>query len=200
MLEVFLFVEDHAHEAVISALVKRMAGEAGFELRLHPRNTRRGHGAVVRELRQFLRHILRGSTGVPDLIIVATDANCVGLNERTRVLAEVTSKEPVRAVHAVPDPHVERWLLLDSAAFKAVFDRGCQAPDQKCERSRYKKMVVDAIRESGITPSLGGIEFAEDIVAAMDLDRAAQADRSFRRFVDDLQAFFKERRQPPAPT
>lgn len=91
-------------------------------------------------------------------------------------------------VLAVPDPHVERWLLLDGAAFKAVFGQGCDAPDRKCDRDRYKQRLVEAIRGTGVTPSVGGIEYAEDIVRAMDVDRAMQADRSFARFVDGLRA------------
>jgi len=124
--------------------------------------------------------------------LVATDANCMGLAERTKMIGAVTEKVGVRIVCAIPDPHIERWLLVDSAAFKAVFGRGCNAPDQKCERARYKKMLIGAIRESGITPSLGGIEYAEDIVNEMDLDRVARNDDSLRRLLGDLDAVFRE--------
>jgi hypothetical protein len=61
---------------------------------------------------------------------------------------------------AVPDPHIERWLLLDGAAFKAVFGEGCDAPDLKCSRDRYKSRLIEAIRGTGVTPNLGGLEFA----------------------------------------
>ena len=40
---------------------------------------------------------------------------------------------------APPDPHVERWLLLDGAAYKAVFGKGCDTPDLKCDRNHYKQ-------------------------------------------------------------
>lgn len=92
---------------------------------------------------------------------------------------------------AVPDPHVERWLLLDGAAFKAVFGQGCKAPDRKCSRNRYKNLLIAAIRAAGSTPLLGGIEHAEDIIRAMDIDRAALADASLRNFVDSLRATFQ---------
>ena len=92
---------------------------------------------------------------------------------------------------AIPDPHIERWLLLDGAAFKAVFGRGCDAPDQKCDRGRYKQRLIEAIFAAGVTPSLGGLEFAEDIVQCMDIERAAQADDSFRRFVGSLRITFR---------
>jgi hypothetical protein len=81
--------------------------------------------------------------------------------------------------------------LLDGAAFRAVFGRGCDAPDLKCSRDRYKERLIEAIHAAGVTPSLGGIEFAEDIVRHMDIDRAAQADKSLERFVEDLRRAFR---------
>jgi len=191
MRKIALFVEDFAHKEFLAALLQRLAAEDGVTVHLDWRNARRGHGAVVTELKQFLRDLQRGRDALPDLVVVATDANCKGLVERRRQITEVTDKVDVPAVCAVPDPHIERWLLVDSAAFKTVFGRGCNAPDQKCERMRYKKMLIDAIRASGVTPSLGGIEFADDIVAAMDLTRAAEADASLSRLIEDLRAVFK---------
>lgn len=184
MPEVVLFVEDYAHQQIIGALVNRLAQERGIHVRLDWRNARRGHGAVARELGDFIRDLKQQGGKLPDLIIVATDSNCKGLNERIRELREPEAPAPM--ILAVPDPHVERWLLLDGAAFRAVFGRGCDAPDQKCSRDRYKQLLIDAIYAAGVTPSLGGIEFAEDIVREMDLDRAAQADRSFQRFIENL--------------
>ena len=93
---------------------------------------------------------------------------------------------------AIPDPHIERWLLLDSAAFKAAVGRGCDAPDQKCDRDLYKQRLIAAIHAAGIMPSFGGIEFAEDIVQHIDIDRAKRADRAFRRFVDHLVNVFRQ--------
>lgn len=93
---------------------------------------------------------------------------------------------------AVPDPHIERWLLLDGAAFKAVFGKGCDAPDQKCDRRRYKEQLIKAIHASGTVPRLGGMEYAEDLVREMDIERVSQLDRSFRRFVTGLRNRFRE--------
>ena len=45
---------------------------------------------------------------------------------------------------------------------------------------------------AGVVPSLGGIEFADDILAAMDLERAAKADPSLRRFLDDLRQALRQ--------
>ena len=51
-------------------------------------------------------------------------------------------------IYAIPDPHIERWLLLDSAAFKKVLDKGCSAPTQKCERGLYKRLLLQAVRNN----------------------------------------------------
>jgi hypothetical protein len=192
MRRIALFVEDHAHHQFLGALIQRLSDKHGVPVRLDWRNTRRGHGAVVKELKQYLRDLYQQPGELPDLVLVATDANCMGLAERTKMIGAVTEKVGVRIVCAIPDPHIERWLLVDSAAFKAVFGRGCDAPDQKCERARYKKMLIGAIRESGITPSLGGIEYAQDIVNEMDLDRVARNDDSLGRLLGDLDAVFRE--------
>lgn len=192
MHEIAVFVEDFAHEQFLSTLIHRLAEEFEISVKLEWRNTRRGHGAVVRELKLFLRDLQLGRGGFPDLVVVATDANCKGFNERRNEMTDSLGKVSARIIYAIPDPHIERWLLLDSAAFKMVFGRGCDAPDQKCERARYKKMLIDSIRKSGVVPSLGGIEFADDIVKAMDLDSACGADVSLGRLVDDLRSIFKE--------
>lgn len=104
---------------------------------------------------------------------------------RSRCLAKTT-----RIARSWTDPHIERWLLLDGAAFREVFGRGCRAPDQECSRDRYRQQLTDAIHQAGVMPILGGIEYATDIVRHMDLDRAARADASLQRFLDHLRDIF----------
>ena len=175
-----------------AAAWERLARERGVDVRLVWRNAVGGHGRAAEEFRRYLRDLERQGGRPPALIVVATDANCTGADARAE---EFAAAAPARIVHAIPDPHIERWLLLDGAAFKSVFDRGRQAPDLKCERGRYKRLLAESIRAAGVDPSLGGMEFAEDIVRAIDLSRAARADRSFARFVDALDAVFREWRR-----
>ena len=189
MREIALFVEDDAHRKIIETLVHRIAGEYGVRLQLDWRNAVGGYGRVVGELDDYLRDLKRQGTPWPDLLIVATDANCKGLNERAREIGRRDDVVPV--VLALPDPHIERWLLLDGAAFKAVFGRGCDAPDLKCDRNHYKERLIEAILAAGIRPSLGGIEYAEEIMQQINIGRAARLDRSFGRFVTDLRRVFQ---------
>ena len=182
MREIALFVEDDAHQQVIGALVRRIAAQCDVSVRLDWRSAVGGHGRVIAELGEYLRDLRRQGSPWPDLIVAATDANCKGLNERAREIGH----------HDTPTSMVlERWLLLDGAAFKRVFGIGCDAPDQKCDRGRYKQRLIEAIHAAGTTPLLGGIEYAEDIVMAMDIDRASRLDRSFKRFVEDLRDAFQ---------
>ena len=189
MREVALFVEDTAHQKVIGTLLGRLADESGLTVHLDWRNVMGGRGRVVQTLRRYLNDLTKQGDRA-DLIVVATDANCVGLQKRTRDIDTSSAVSPV--VLAVPDPHIERWLLLDGAAFKAVFGKGCDAPDKKCDRGRYKHQLFEAVRSAGVVPMFGGVQFAEEIVQQMDIDGAARADPSFRRFVDDVRRVFRQ--------
>ena len=189
MHDVTLFGEDHAHEVVVGALVARIAEENGIDIRQQWRSATGGHGRVARQLGRYVRDLRTHGSPWPDLVVVATDANCHGLRARVRQVTPRDVRAPVAL--AVPDPHVERWLLLDGAAFKAVLGHGCKAPDRKCSRNRYKDLLIAAIRAAGSTPLLGGVEYAEDIIRNMDIDRATSADASLRNFVDHLRATFQ---------
>ena len=102
--------------------------------------------------------------------------------------------------HAIPDPHIERWLLVDSAAFKAVLGVGCEAPDPKCQRDRYKRLLREAIQKAGINPSLGGIEYAADIVAEMDFTHVPHPDESLAKFIAAATQQFRLVAAPPRCT
>lgn len=194
MRDVALFVEDYAHRQFVGVLVERLARKRGIETRLDWRNALGGHGKVAQEFARYMRDLDRQGGRPPDLLVVATDANCEGPNARAQKFPDGVGPTPL--VRAIPDPHIERWLLLDGAAFKSAVGRGCDAPDLKCDRNRYKRLLIEAIRAAGIAPILGGIEFAEDIAREMSLTRAARADRSFKRFVDALDGVFQGWRRP----
>ena len=188
MHDVALFVEDYAHRQVVGALLRRLADESGLTVRLDWRSAVGGRGRVVQELKRYLND-LTTQGGHPDLIVVATDANCMGLQRRTRDIDASAAVSPV--VLAIPDPHIERWLLLDGAAFKTVFGKGCDAPDKKCDRGRYKHQLFEAVRATGVVPQLGGVQYADDIVRYMDIDAAARADASLHRFVREVRRVFR---------
>ncbi len=184
MVRAALFGEDTAHRQIITPLVNRIAYEQRIFIEIEWISAVRGHGRVAQALHDYLRDLRNQGGRFPELIIVATDANCQGLNRRTRDFRDF--QVPTNLVLAIPDPHIERWLLLDGSAFREVYGRGCSAPDQKCDRDRYKQLLTQAIYEAGRQPILGGLERAADLINSMDIDRASRADASFDRFVTDL--------------
>lgn len=195
MPDVLLFGEDAGHAVVLQALVERLATERRLDVRLHVRRARGGHGRMLTELAEFARHFERGRQSLPDLLLIGRDANCQGYAETKQAVEKALGGYPGPRVVAAPDPHVERWLLLDSAAFKKVLGKGCPAPDCKCEKDRYKRLLIQAIRAAGIKPLVGGIEYAEDLVKTMDLARVESADASLGRFLRDLRKHFNPWRQ-----
>jgi len=195
MRRVILFAEDYAHETFISVLVKKLATENGINLEIISRSAQGGHGKAVSEFASYLKSLPYEREGLPDLIIVAIDANCKSYLECKAEIEKVNQQFNYLTICAIPDPHIERWLLIDSSAFKAVLGQGCAAPDQKCEKDRYKRLLYEAVAATDITPLLGGIEYAQDIINNMNIQRAMNADVSFKKFITDLTRKFSEWRR-----
>ena len=87
-----------------------------------------------------------------------------------------------RTVIACPEPHIERWYLADPESFRTVVGFRPNPGRKKCDRGRYKQMLAQAVVKGGFPPTLGGVEFAPDIVDAMDLYRAGRAEHSLKDF------------------
>jgi hypothetical protein len=188
-LTALLFAEDKAHELLLSAVCARMAREEGHSLDLRVVSARRGHGRVLEELRAFQLVLRKLAAAVPDLFVIAVDANCQRFAKARQAIGdeiEVAIRE--RSVIACPDPHVERWFLADRAAVQAVLGVEARVPSRKCEKDYYKRLLADTVHRAGHTSSLGGIEYAEELVAALDWYRAAKGERSLKAFLDDLRS------------
>lgn len=193
MAEVLLFAEDDAQEKFVGALIQRIAAEFGHTLKLRVRSARGGFPRVLRELEGYSSACERRAEASPDVVVVAVDANCKGLKDRCEeVEAHAGDILRDRLVVAIADPHIERWFLVDGAAFRSVLGHGCQAPDQKCEKDRYKGFLIRAVRDAGVEPLLGGIEYAEDLAKNIDLKRAAGSDHALRRFISALRMKFEQ--------
>jgi hypothetical protein len=193
MHRILLFVEDFGHEEFIKTLLRRMAREQVIEVEIISRSATGGRGKMLTELEQFMNRLGRDPKSLPDLIIVATDGNCKKYLKRKQEVDQIIPQEiKSRTVCAIPDPHIERWLLLDSSAFRVALGKGCSKPPKKCERDRYKTMLIEAIQNTGRSPLIGGIEHAEAIVNSMDLDRMEREDKSLGKFLKDLQSKFRE--------
>lgn len=181
-----LFAEDQAHEQLLRALIDRLAAEEGQAVTVRVRRARGGHGRVLEELKRYQKAVEEGVVGWPDLIVVAIDANCQGSEARQSIQAKILPRFEGAVVIACPDPHIERWYMADVVSFQKVVGRQPKLEKMKCERDRYKQILAQAIRDSGQIPTLGGIEFAPELVEAMDLYRAGKSEPSLKAFVEAL--------------
>lgn len=189
-LAVHLFVEDVGHDRLLRALVRRLAAEQGVTIDLRTRTARGGRAVVLREL----RIAQRSSHGErPDLLLAAIDANCSGWDDaRKDVMRELDAGYCPKQVVVCPDPHVERWYLADPLALSAALRVSVTLPAVKCERDVYKQLLLNSLISAGLSVTLGGAEFADEIVEAMDLFRAGKHDASLKHCIEDLRAALKE--------
>ncbi len=197
-LSVDIFVEDRAHEAFLVAMLGRIATEEKVEVLPRVRSGRGGHGRALRELKLYQDLVAKGTAGTthPDLLIAGIDGNCSTFAKAKRDIQGAT-RAPFshRLVVASPDPHVERWYVADPDSFQTVVGRRPSVGRKKCARDHYKRLLAKAVQQAGHPPTLGGIEFATELVASMDLYRAGRSDRSLKAFVDDLRGKLRSSRQ-----
>ena len=184
-----IFGEDAAHERVLKRLVGRIGQEEGLALEVRVRSARGGHARAIAEYKAyqfaFDKGLLPGATA--DVLVVAIDGNCTSFSRmREQVISSTRPSLRHLVVAACPDPHIERWILSDAQAFRQVVGADVPGVADKCKRGYYKKLLSDAVRDSGSPGTLGGFEFLSDIVDKMDLFRAGKSDPSLRAFVNDL--------------
>jgi hypothetical protein len=187
------FLEDIAHEQFMTCLVTRIALDIGLEssyLKHDIRNASGGHGKALTELERFLRDIKKGRISAPPVLVVAIDGNCMGYNAKAHEIKTRVEKYDYagQLVCAVPDPHIERWYMVDPPGFQSAIESKLmpQLPAYKCEKGLYKRILKEAFKQADIIPLLGGAEYAEDIVAKMDLYKAQKEDGALKVFVDQL--------------
>ena len=149
MPDVLLFVEDSAQEKFLRAMIHRLAHDAGISLAVRIRTATGGVPRVLTQLSDFVENVEKDLVSAPDGLVIAVDANCKGFTERRKLAEERAGSLRDRVVYAIPDPHIERWFLLDSEAFRTAIGRGCSAPDAKCEKQRYKKLLSQSVLEGG---------------------------------------------------
>jgi hypothetical protein len=190
-----IFAEDHAHEAFIRAMVNRIGREQNINLSLRLRNGRGGHGRAISELKLFQKAVLaqsHESVDIPDMIIVGIDSNCKRFTQASKEIQNNLKLEFAdRTVIACPDPHIEKWYLADSESFYEIIGKQPRNIKAKCERDVYKGLLAETISMAGHPLTLGGVEFAEELVNAMDFYRAGRKDPSLQAFINELTSQIK---------
>lgn len=184
-----LFVEDQGHEGFLTAMSARLLREAGKRARVRPISARGGRPRVFDELKVYRRELERQIVGRtrPDILVVAIDCNCNSFaHTRREVLDTITTQDFPRVVLALPDPHVERWYMADPMSFRNVIGNAPPTVRAKCAKDRYKQILRSTIVKAGQPAPLGGVEFALELVEAMDLNRAMGRIPELGRFISDM--------------
>ena len=189
------FLEDLAHEKFVVTLTLRVLELTAGDAALDVRNARGGD--AIGSYYRFLQDCKRGRQSPYDLLVVCSDGNCTGPAKRRRDLDEKRARLQYdgEVIYAIPDPHIERWYLLDTVALARA--AGVPIPDEvpahKCGKLIYKELLMNAFRRGGITPLLGGgSEYGDAVATEMDLElirRKPNRDDSLCQFIDDLLRF-----------
>ena len=193
-VHILYFLEDRAQEHFIKALVRRIAEDVDIPSSNLRDNiaSARGGSRVVNEFKKFIKDYSKTRMTGIDFLVVAIDGNCQSHAKRIEQLEKLVKPNypfKGRVVYAVPDPHIERWYLLDQRAFKhgVGVGKGPDLPTYKCEKNYYKDILGKALREGGISSLLGGVEYAERIVEKIqNLDSLFPRDASFQAFVEEI--------------
>ena len=197
MTDLLLFCEDSFHEAFIVPLALRVAREVGIEVKCKIRTSRGGLPRMAGELVTLLRDVKTMKETLPSALIIVADGNCKGVAGRRKEFSSeaLISQLGEQVVYAVPNPHIERWMMVDPQAFKKVFGTGCRAlPAVKCVKGEYKRILREEFRNADFVPALGGREYAAEIIEAMDLDRASREDNAFSDCVKSLRGLMNRLR------
>lgn len=182
-----LFVEDIAHERFLDALVRRISREEEVKSRILTGSGKGGASRAFEELKLFQRAIRNRE--LPDLLVVAIDTNCHGWNQRHKeVLKQVDVQLFPHCVVACPDPHVERWYLADPPSLVEKLGVKTVLSKRKCRRDLYKNVLRQVLRDAGHVLTLGGVEFADEIVSSMDFFRASKNEPSLKHCIDELRS------------
>lgn len=193
---VVFLLEDVAQEALIPYLVRRLIVEQqknleDYDLRvLYSRG-----GGSIRAFKDFIKGVKKRKTPKADVLIVGSDGNCNGFAKRRDQLNNSAKGVPYPVViTAIPDPHIERWYLLDSQALSDAAGVPVQAtpPAAKCDKGHYKKLLKNAFAQHNLFPPLGGAEYGPNIAETIDLYAAGVADHALRDFLEQVRTWLQQ--------
>lgn len=185
------FVEDVAQEAYLRALLERLAALEGVAVSIRFASARGGSGTTTSQFIGFQRAQQRGlaPTGRPEMLVIMVDADCRPFREvRRDLLSAIDGGVFVESAVAVPSSHVESWYIADEAANEEVIGVARGHIANPCAPDVFKNRLAQMVKEGLHPATLGGVEFAQELVAAMDLDTASRADASLSAAVEDIRA------------
>ena len=190
-IDIDLYCEDIEQETLVRALVERIARCRDLTPVVHPRSVRGGKGKVQQQVMARQGALAKGQAGLamPDLLVVAVDANSAGTGPtRAEVKDYVDATLTPRLAVACPDPHIERWYVADSLIFQGITGVDPTLPGQTHSKDVYKQHLQELLAAADIEVLVGTYEIGPDIAEGMDLYRAGKVDNGLKLFVDEVRA------------
>ncbi len=193
--KIVFFLEDTAQEAFIRAMVERLIRDESKNINDYDLQvlSARGGGSI-RAYKDFLKHAKRRNYQDADCLIVGSDGNCNGFTKRKQQLTKASNNltHPT-IITAVPDPHIERWYILDSQALARAAGVTVQvvSPTVKCDKNHYKNLLKKVFTDQNIVPPLGGAEYGELVANEMDIYNAGVTDHSLKDFIDQVKSWLR---------
>jgi hypothetical protein len=198
-LKVLIFVGDVAQENLIKALFVRVARESGLDLsRLEVQSPYSRGGGSIMALKDYINDY--GMETAADCFVLGSDGNCNGFVEKRKMLEKNLKKSNAldRTILAIPDPHIERWYLIDSSALSYAV--GCPvgnySPKQKCDKGHYKNLLREAIQSVGVEPLQGGAEYGSEVGTNIDIFKASREDSGFKFFIQQVKDWASRKSMP----
>jgi hypothetical protein len=186
-ISIDLFVEDHAHELFVSALIDRISREENVAVNLRVRSARGGHPRVVAELAILKKAFEDNLVSLPDSLVCVIDGNCKGFSECRKEIEKTLGESlSSMAVFGCPDPHIERWFFADMDCFERLFGVRPSVARRKCSQDYYKNLLLNSLRNGGNQILLHGIEYGPQLATQMDLYRAGQAEKTLGLLIDGV--------------
>ena len=189
MIRGLLFLEDRAQEQFVVSLIQKLLSNYRLLFRPDIRSST-GGASVWGHLRQFAQDLRAEDHAVEmiDMLVVAVDGNCKGFPAVANSIADIIQPTGLldKSILCVPEPHIEKWYLLDLRALRKTIDTrvSVRVPAHKCERDYYKALLGRAVAKGGSL--LGGPEYGSEIASRMDIARACRLDGSFAAFVEQV--------------
>ena len=141
-----------------------------------------------RELRRYLNQCADFGIATFDVLVIVEDTDCRGESLVRRELDEVVERTGYigKTIIASPAPHIECWYLADPVALQRITQSPqlSSIPTGDCEKDLYKHQLAEQFSGS----LMDGIEYAEDIVSAMDMFQAGRNVRSLGSFLQELRS------------
>jgi hypothetical protein len=148
-------------------------------------------GKSISALKAYLRDAKKRGASPSDCVVIGSDANCKGFAKKREMLKSEAADLSLSLITVIPDPHIERWYLIDAQALSTAVGETLQphTPPYKCDKNEYKKRLKDAFLNSTIFPLSGGIEYGPEVASKMNLYKASKEDPGLEDFIKQTKAW-----------